>query len=92
MPHVLVRHRVNDYEVWRLGFDAALEVRKAAGEVSFQLFNGSDNSLLVVGLFEWESLEKAKTFFEGAPLKEAMVAAGVVGEPDIHYLTSTPPA
>ncbi len=92
MPHVLVRHRVNDYEVWREGFDGAFEMRKEAGEISFQLFNGSDNSLLVVGLFEWENLEKAKMFFEDPRLKQAMVDAGVAGEPDIHYLTSIPSA
>jgi hypothetical protein len=91
MPHVLVRHQVNDYEIWRQGFDAAGEMRKEAGELSFQLFNGSDNPLLVVGLFEWKSLERAKTFFEDLGLKEAMVAAGVVGEPDVNYLTSIPP-
>ena len=92
MPHVLVSHRVNDFDAWREGFDASYEMRKEAGEVSFQLFNGSDNSLFVVGLFEWESLEKAKSFFEDARLKDAMVAAGVAGEPDIHYLTSIPSA
>ena len=92
MPHVLVRHRVNDYQVWRQGFDDAFEMREEAGEISFRLFKGSDNALLVVGLFEWESLEKAKLFFEDPRLKEAMDAAGVDGEPDIHYLTSIPPA
>lgn len=88
MPHVLVRHPVNDYEVWRREFDAAFDGRKKSGEVSFRLFSGSDNPLLIVGLFEWDSLENAKAFFESPGLREIMAAAGVVGEPDIHYLKS----
>ncbi len=90
MPHVLVRHRVNDYETWRAGFDAAVDMRKEAGEISSKVFCGSDNPLLIVGLFEWDSLERAKAFFEDPRLKDAMAAAGVADEPDVHYLKSLP--
>jgi quinol monooxygenase YgiN len=86
MSTVLVRHRVNDYEVWKEVFDNALDMRKAAGELSFRILVGSDDQLLVVGLFEWDSAENAKVFFEDPELKEAMRAAGVAEEPQIRYL------
>ena len=37
MPYVLIIHEVQDYAVWKVIFDRATGIRKAAGEVSYQL-------------------------------------------------------
>lgn len=86
MSMVVVRHRVNDFDVWKAAFDDALEMRKSAGEQSYEILVGSDDRLLVVGIFRWDSPERAKAFFESDRLKDAMTAAGVAEEPEVLYL------
>ncbi|MFQ5550164.1 MAG: antibiotic biosynthesis monooxygenase [Gemmatimonadales bacterium] len=86
MAHVRVRHRVNDYATWRAAFEAGAERRARAGEVSARVFQLSENSNHVIGLFEWDSLDNAKHYFEGAELQKAMDAAGVPEAPDVYFL------
>jgi hypothetical protein len=86
MAYVLVRHRVNDFALWRKAFEDALETRREGGEVSFRIMNGVADPLLVVGLFEWDSVENAKVFFDSSGLKSKMEAAGVAEQPEIYFL------
>ena len=61
-------------------------MRQSKGETSFKLYRveGEPNNML--GIFEWDSLENAKAFFELAELKEKMKESGVVEEPEIYFL------
>ncbi len=38
MVHVLVRHKVSDYNRWKDAFDSHLTARKRAGETGFRYF------------------------------------------------------
>jgi heme-degrading monooxygenase HmoA len=40
----------------------------------------------VVILFEWESLEKARQYFQSDELRQNMQRAGISGPPDVQYL------
>lgn len=35
MKYVLIIHELEQYEVWKKGFDKAAEIRKKAGELEF---------------------------------------------------------
>ena len=37
MPHVLIIHEVEAYPAWKAVFDGAADLRKRAGEISYQL-------------------------------------------------------
>jgi len=84
MAHVIIRHRVKDYDTWKAGFDDFAEQRRAGGETSYQVLHPEDDPNNLILHFEWDSLENAQAFMNSAALKEAMEKAGVVEPPEIY--------
>ncbi|MGV8935465.1 MAG: antibiotic biosynthesis monooxygenase [Gallionellaceae bacterium] len=85
MQHVLIIHEVESYPAWKLVFDQATEIRKHAGEISYQLLRFDNDANNIVHLSKWSSLDKARRFFESAELVEIRKKAGVKA-PDFIYL------
>ena len=86
MTHVLIRHRVNDFESWKNVFDNFAEVRKTSGERSYQVLQTEEDSDNLYLLFEWDTPANARNFLESPRLKETMEQAGVTETPEIHFL------
>ena len=86
MAHLLIRHKVKDYSVWKKAFDGFIDTRRAGGEKSFQIMHTDDDKNNLVAIFEWDNLENAKRFANSPALKEAMGNAGVTDHPDIYFL------
>jgi quinol monooxygenase YgiN len=87
MTHVMIRHRINDYEAWKTEFDNFVEVRKSSGERSFQILQRQEEPTNLYVLFEWDNIDNARKFLESSALKSAMKKAGVIEAPEIHFLT-----
>ena len=87
MTHILIRHKVADFSKWKPLYDAHLTERKKAGLREKTLLRSIDNQNDVVLLFEAEDLKRAQAFTESSDLREAMQKAGVVGKPDIVFLS-----
>jgi len=87
MTHILIRHTVADFSKWKPVYDAHLTERKKAGLSEKTLLRSIDNQNDVVLLFEAEDLKRAQAFTESSNLREAMQKAGVVGKPDIVFLS-----
>lgn len=85
MPHVLIIHEVEAYPAWKAVFDQAAGIRKAAGEISYQLLRYDGDANTLVHLSEWSSLDEARRFFESAALVEIRQRAGVKA-PTFIYL------
>ncbi|MBK5101206.1 MAG: antibiotic biosynthesis monooxygenase [Desulfobacteraceae bacterium] len=77
VTHVHVGFKVENYERWKKGYDASIEQRKAAGEISFQVFRNVDDPNIVTVLSVQESAEKVQAFMDSPDLKERMKAAGI---------------
>ena len=86
MPHILVRHKVQDYAKWKPVFDEHGATRRAGGSRGGYLFRNADDPNEVVALIEWDDLAKARNFVNSADLREAMERAGVSDQPDIYFL------
>lgn len=86
MVHVLIRHKVADYPKWKQAFDSHLNKRMGAGETGCRLFHSVDDSRDVTLLLDWDSVDSARRFMTSSDLRSAMQNAGVVGEPEVHYL------
>ncbi len=86
LTHVLVRHKVRDYSVWKRGYDADLSRRLEAGLTEKYLFRGANETNEVIILFEGKDLGRAKAFFESPHSREIMEKAGVVDKPDVYFL------
>ena len=85
MPHVLIIHEVEAYPAWKAVFDGAADLRKRAGEISYQLLRYDQDTNSIVHFSTWSSLENARRFFESPELVELRRAAGVKA-PDFLYL------
>ncbi len=85
MPFVLIIHEVETYPAWKTVFDQAAEIRKRAGEISYQLLRRDSDANHIVHFSEWSSLDDARHFFESPELVEIRREAGVKA-PDFLYL------
>lgn len=85
MKYVLIIHEVENYISWKKIFDNASEIRKEAGEISYQVLKYENEPNKIVHFSVWSSLENAKQFFESPKLIEIRKAAGVKS-PEFIYL------
>lgn len=85
MQHVLIIHQVDAYPTWKVFFDQAAEMRKNAGEISYQLLRYDNDANTIVHFSVWSSLAQARCFFESPELVEIRRKAGVHA-PDFIYL------
>ncbi len=85
MPHVLIIHEVESYPAWKIIFDQAAEIRKCAGEISYQLLRYDHDAKHIVHFSKWSSLENARSFFESPELVAIRNKAGVKA-PEFIYL------
>jgi quinol monooxygenase YgiN len=85
MPHVLILHHVDDYPAWKAVFDGAADLRRLAGERTYQVLRDPRDPNLIVHVSTWTSLEAARRFFESPELVRIRAEAGVHA-PEFHYL------
>lgn len=85
MQYVLIIHEVETYSAWKMVFDQAADMRKRAGEISYQLLRYDTDANNIVHFSAWSSLENARRFFESPELVEIRRSSGVKA-PDFIYL------
>lgn len=85
MQYVLIIHEVESYPAWKAIFDQAVDIRKSAGEISYQLLRYDNDANNIVHFSAWSSLDNARRFFESPELVEIRKKAGVKA-PDFIYL------
>jgi hypothetical protein len=89
MNYVIIRHKVEDFNKWKPAYDQHLHARKAAGLKDVHVWRNLENPNEVVLLFEVADIAKAKEFSGSPELREAMQEAGVLGPPDVIFLSDT---
>jgi len=87
MTYAIVKHTVQDYGKWKPVFDRDGKNRKAAGCKGTQIFQGASNPNEITVLLEFDSREQAQKMIESNGLRETMQHAGVIGKPEISFLT-----
>ena len=85
MVTVAVRHRVADFDAWRVVYDEHGAVRKEHGSTGATVLRDASDPAEVLVLTYWPALANAKAFVEDPSLAEAMQRAGVVGAPRIEF-------
>lgn len=82
---MLIIHEVEAYPAWKAVFDQAADIRKRAGEISYQLLRYDDEADRIVHFSTWSSLDEVRRFFESPELVELRKKAGVKA-PTFLYL------
>jgi quinol monooxygenase YgiN len=85
MQYVLIIHEVEDYDSWKKIFDDASDIRREAGERTYQVLKYESDPNKVVHFSSWTSIDDAKRFFESPKLVRIRAEAGVKS-PDFIYL------
>jgi heme-degrading monooxygenase HmoA len=88
MIKILTKVEVEDFAKWKAVFISIDGLRKAAGSTGSYVFQNSDNPKSAAAITEWESLEKAKSFYQSPALREAQQKAGVHLPIEIYVLES----
>lgn len=91
MANVLVRLNVQQYNKWRPIFDEFAALRKTHGSRGGRLFWANDKPNQVSILFDWDTLEHARGFFQLDEVRAGMQRAGVQGSPDLTFVESGEP-
>ena len=86
MTHLMIRHKVKNYEAWKEEFDNFADFRKTNGEKSYMIMRSEDDAENLHLFFEWDTHENAQKFLRSAELKQAMQKAGVAEAPEIRFL------
>jgi heme-degrading monooxygenase HmoA len=81
----MIRHKVNDYAVWKDVFDDFADFRRSSGEKSFRIFHPADDANDLTLLIEWDTRENAEQFLASHELRTKMQEAGVAESPTVHY-------
>ena len=85
MQYVLILHEVENYEAWKKVFDRAANLRKEAGERSYQVLKYENEPNKIVHFSAWTSIADARAFFESPRLVQIREEAGVKA-PEFIYL------
>jgi len=89
MVRLFVRHKVQDYAVWRKGYDAFEPTRMKLGAQGHAVYRDVDDGNDVTAWHDFTNLEAAKAFANSAELKSAMKGAGVIGAPTVWITRHT---
>lgn len=76
MP-VLSILKVEDYARWKSDWDSSVDMRKASGQKSYQIFRTVDDPNTLVLFIEWDSLDNVRRFVQSEELREALQRSGV---------------
>ena len=89
MVRMFVRHKVNDYAVWRKAYDDFDGERSGMGVKGHAVFQTVDDPNDVTVWHDFETKETADSFVGSDRLKEVMEAGGVASAPDILFTNTT---
>jgi hypothetical protein len=87
--HMLVRHKVSDFEKWKSVYDEHRPARETAGLKDLYLWRNEGDPSEIILLFEVSDVVSAKAFTNSFDAKEKMQAAGVLGSPDVVLLSES---
>lgn len=80
MTTLAVRHTVQDFDTWKLGFDGHDDVRRSHGSTGYRVLHDGN---AVLALIEFPDEASSQAFTADPSLGEVMATAGVVGAPDV---------
>ena len=85
---MIIHHKVTDYAKWRVAFDADQVNRTAAGLSNCKVQRSMDDANDVMISCAMADVAKARSFADSKTLADTMSKAGVMGKPQILFLTA----
>ena len=86
MTHLLIRHKVRNFDKWKVVFDQGQVQRAELGCKGGTLYRTTADPNDVAIVFVWEDAKGAKAFVESSQLRKSMQEAGVINPPELRFL------
>ncbi len=86
MPHLLIRHRVDDYEIWKPHFDAQVWARRSFGTSGCRIFANAADPHDVLILFDWDDHARARLFVQSDEARDALARETRIDPDDVWFL------
>jgi hypothetical protein len=86
MTHLLVRHKVREFSLWKPVFESHRRAHQAATLKLGLVLRSQEDPNDVFVLFDVGDVRKAQRFLNSAKFKAVMKQAGVVGKPKTYLL------
>jgi hypothetical protein len=86
MLHMLVRHRVKEFDAWKAVFDAHAASQREAGLFVRRILRNADDPDELFLLFEVEDFDRARAFLTSPDVPGAQADSGVLDAPDVYFL------
>jgi hypothetical protein len=83
----LLVHTVKDFDRWKQAFDDHQPAREAAGILGHHINRSEDDPNVISIYLAVSDLEQARAFSETDDLRRTMETAGVVGPPQVSWMT-----
>ncbi|MSP52569.1 MAG: hypothetical protein EXQ91_09345 [Alphaproteobacteria bacterium] len=90
MPHVVIRHKVKDFDAWKKVFDAGDEFRASLTLANPRLFRMKDDPNEVVLLMELTDVPRYRAHLASDRHRERAKLSGVADDPDFFILDEVP--
>jgi len=85
MIKMYVRHKVADFNKWKIVFEEVEPFRKQSGSSGSHVFRNNGNANEVLVITDWDNKDQGMKFGQSSELKNAMERAGVIGAPEISF-------
>ena len=82
---LIVMHKVKDWDAWKKEFDSHKQTRIDGGLTDRAIGHEAGDTHMVTLVFAVNDMAKAKAFTTSKDLKDKMMAAGVVGPPNMFF-------
>ena len=89
MPFLLIRCQVENAAAWAPIVADQVSLLRASGVQRIQFFANAADPHEILGLFEWDDLDRARLFSRSDELPDLLGKAGVVERPDLWFLQET---
>ena len=87
MTHLLIRHKVRDYDKWKKHFDAHASERFGHGCLGGTIYRTVSDPNDIAIIFAWSDADGARSFVESSELRQTMRDAGVINPPELRFMT-----
>jgi hypothetical protein len=84
---VVIVHKVEDFDKWKVAFDAHADTRKGASALGHHINRGADDPNLLAVYIPATNGDAVKAMVASDDLKAKMQEAGVAGPPTITFMT-----
>ena len=85
MTKMYVRHKVADFDKWKVVFEEVEPFRQKMGSSGSHVFRNHSSPNEVLVITDWDNKDQGLAFGHSPELKEAMGRGGVMGAPEITF-------